>query len=98
MWHEGRRFALRHLRDFGLGKTSMEEIIQREAQELVAEFGRSEEQPIEVSWSLNVAVLNVIWGIVASESRPLWAFPLLGSPASLFCLHLIHIFIYLFVC
>lgn len=67
VWHEGRRFALRHLRDFGLGKTSMEDIIEREAQELVAEFGKSGEQPIEVSWSLNVAVLNVIWRIVANR-------------------------------
>ncbi|XP_042888422.1 cytochrome P450 2L1-like [Penaeus japonicus] len=67
VWHEGRRFALRHLKDFGLGKTSMEEIIQREAQELVAEFRKADEKPFEISWSLNVAVLNVIWRIVADR-------------------------------
>ena len=29
-WKEQRRFAIRHLRDFGFGKSSMEDIIREE--------------------------------------------------------------------
>ena len=33
-WKEQRRFALRHLKDFGFGRSSMEEIILEEFNEL----------------------------------------------------------------
>jgi len=35
LWQENRRFALRHLRDFGFGKTSMEGLIHEECKECV---------------------------------------------------------------
>ncbi|XP_066942156.1 cytochrome P450 2L1-like [Macrobrachium rosenbergii] len=66
IWVQGRRFALRHLKDFGLGKSSLEGAIQYEAQNLVKTFERTAGNPIEISWCLNVAVLNVIWKLVAN--------------------------------
>ncbi|XP_064111560.1 cytochrome P450 2L1-like [Macrobrachium nipponense] len=66
VWVQGRRFALRHLKDFGMGKSSFEGVIQYEAQNLVETFERTAGKPIEISWCLNVAVLNVIWKLVAN--------------------------------
>ncbi|XP_068217492.1 cytochrome P450 2L1-like [Palaemon carinicauda] len=66
VWAQGRRFALRHLKDFGMGKSSFEGVIQYEAQNLVQIFEKTAGQPIEISWCLNVAVLNVIWKLVAN--------------------------------
>ena len=36
LWSEHRRFVLRHLRDFGFGKSSMEQLIKNEVYDLVA--------------------------------------------------------------
>ncbi|XP_064113185.1 cytochrome P450 2L1-like isoform X2 [Macrobrachium nipponense] len=66
VWVQGRRFALKHLKDFGMGKSSLEGAIQYEAQNLVGTFERTSGKPIEISWCLNVAVLNVIWKLVAN--------------------------------
>ncbi|XP_064113186.1 cytochrome P450 2L1-like [Macrobrachium nipponense] len=66
VWVQGRRFAIRHLKDFGMGKSSLEGAIQYEAQNLVETFERTSGKPIEISWCLNVAVLNVIWKLVAN--------------------------------
>ena len=38
MWVEQRRFVLRHLREFGFGRTSMATLIEEEAQHLVEHF------------------------------------------------------------
>ena len=35
-WLEHRRFALKHLKDFGFGKVGLEGVIQEEAEEIVA--------------------------------------------------------------
>ena len=34
-WHEQRRFALRHLKDFGFGKAGMEETIMEEVEKAI---------------------------------------------------------------
>lgn len=65
-WSTERRFALRHLRDLGLGKTRIQTSIQKEASELVAVFEKTAGQPTELGFELNVAVLNVIWQLVTS--------------------------------
>uniref|UniRef100_A0A1I8IZD3 Cytochrome P450 n=1 Tax=Macrostomum lignano TaxID=282301 RepID=A0A1I8IZD3_9PLAT len=45
-WKEQRRFALRVLRDLGLGKSRMEEVISAEAEELVANFAALNGRPV----------------------------------------------------
>nr|XP_027214807.1 cytochrome P450 2L1-like [Penaeus vannamei] len=67
LWQNNRRFALRHLRDLGMGKTRLEEAIQHEAVCLVEDFARHAGRPGPLPWSINVAVLNVIWQMVASR-------------------------------
>ena len=34
-WQEHRRFALKHLKDFGFGKIGLEGVIQEEAEDIV---------------------------------------------------------------
>lgn len=71
IWQNNRRFTLRHLRDLGMGKTRLEEAIQHEAVCLVEDFARHAGRPGPLPWSINVAVLNVIWQMVASR----WCWP-----------------------
>ena len=66
-WQNARRFLLRNLRDLGMGKTYLEDAIQREAQFLVEDFKTLSGSPTLFPKSLNVAVLNVVWQMVASE-------------------------------
>ncbi|CAL8110137.1 unnamed protein product [Orchesella dallaii] len=66
-WQEQRRFALRHLRDFGFGKRSMENLVMDEVTELIKGFRRDSKKPISTQTRFNVAVLNSLWSIVAGE-------------------------------
>ena len=45
---EQRRFALRHLRDFGFGKSSMEEIINEEIRDLFDEIRKNADSNNEI--------------------------------------------------
>ena len=69
-WKEQRRFALRHLRDFGFGKTSMEEFILVEAKKL-AEMLRKEQNPTFLNHNLQISVVNTLWSIVVGEKLEL---------------------------
>lgn len=67
VWMQGRRFALRHLKDFGMGKSSLESVIQYEAVHLAKSFEATSGKPVEISWNVNVAALNVLWKLVANR-------------------------------
>ena len=67
MWQEQRRFALRHLRDLGMGKSSMEPHIRQEALEMVESLKKTVGEPIDFRFNLNVAVTNIIWALVAGN-------------------------------
>lgn len=67
-WQNARRFLLRNLRDLGMGKTYLERAIQKEATCLVDDFRSVSGSPTLFPKSINVAVLNVVWQMVASES------------------------------
>lgn len=66
-WQTHRRFALRQLKDLGLGKSSLESAILQEAQCLVEDFGGHLGRPEPLPWSIHVAVLNVIWKLTADR-------------------------------
>ncbi|XP_071980856.1 cytochrome P450 2B11-like [Engystomops pustulosus] len=63
-WRQMRRFALTTLRNFGMGKRSIEERIQEEAQFLVEEFRKTEGKLFDPTFLLGCAVANIICSIV----------------------------------
>ncbi|RXG70235.1 cytochrome P450 2L1 [Armadillidium vulgare] len=60
-----RRFTLTYMRNAGMGKSSMENIIRYELECLIEEFKKDAEKPVEISWSLNIAFTNILWKVIA---------------------------------
>ena len=75
---EQRRFTLRHLRDFGFGKNSGEELITNEMKEFIQGLEKNIGKPISLNKSFGVAVLNTLWMIMSGvryeqDDPRLWA-------------------------
>ncbi|XP_073442750.1 cytochrome P450 2D17-like [Dendrobates tinctorius] len=65
-WKEQRRFALTTLRNFGMGKKSLEERVTEEAQFLCSEF-KSQKDQFDPTYFINNAVSNVICSITFGD-------------------------------
>ncbi|XP_042208886.1 cytochrome P450 2L1-like [Homarus americanus] len=68
VWQQNRRFALQHLKYFGMGKSKLESSVQREALNLLNDLEASVGIPTELTWNINMAILNVTWQLAAARS------------------------------
>lgn len=66
-WKQLRRFTLSTLRDYGMGKKSIEERIQEEAQFLVTSFRNKKGGPFKADFPLRCATSNIICSIAFGE-------------------------------
>ncbi|XP_014677733.1 PREDICTED: cytochrome P450 2D4-like, partial [Priapulus caudatus] len=64
LWREHRKFALTKLREFGMGKVSIEKKIQEEASACLAHLRDTNGEPLDPQALLSSCVLNVIVSII----------------------------------
>ncbi len=66
-----RRFTLRHLRDLGLVKSSMEDTIRQEIRELLADIhAEADSNPsglVDFQSRFKIPVINILWVLVAGK-------------------------------
>ncbi|XP_059488467.1 methyl farnesoate epoxidase-like [Neocloeon triangulifer] len=69
LWKTHRRFAIRHLRDFGFGKSSTERMIRDEAEALADAMRTRSNRPegVHVHDLLPISVINVLWAMMAGQ-------------------------------
>ena len=63
-WRELRRFTIKALRDFGVGKTSLEEKVATEVDALTAYLKNTDGKPLAFNRPIQKLVGNVIFGIM----------------------------------
>ena len=66
-WKSHRRFTLKTLKDFGLGKSSLESVLIEEADRMGEFFMQKKKEPFLVQTLFNLVILNVLWTIVAGK-------------------------------
>ena len=70
-WKEQRRFLLRNLRDFGFGKSEMEDTLLDEVDKWCHEYSNLVGKPTCLDNTLNLSVINALWAILTGEKLSL---------------------------
>nr|XP_056701799.1 cytochrome P450 2F2-like isoform X2 [Euleptes europaea] len=66
-WKVLRHFAVQTLREFGMGRRSIEERIQEEARCMVEELGKTKAGPVDPSFLIGGAISNIICSIIFGD-------------------------------
>ena len=70
-WKIQRRFTLRHLRDWGFGKTSLEGVIHEEVEECMTQMENklkeTSSSTIPIHDLFGVSVVNILWTVMAGK-------------------------------
>jgi len=66
-WREQRRFAMRTLKEFGVGKSFLQNVINDEVAKLVEELKVESGESINLKFRTNLAVVNSLWQILNGE-------------------------------
>ncbi|XP_046454333.1 methyl farnesoate epoxidase-like isoform X1 [Daphnia pulex] len=70
-WQEQRRFTLRHLRDLGFGKTSIEDQMMGEITDLISEITATaksnRDHVVDFKSIFSVSVINILWAIIGGK-------------------------------
>jgi hypothetical protein len=71
VWQEQRRFTLRHLRDLGFGKTTIEDQMMGEITDLISEITATaksnRDHVVDFKSIFSVSVINILWAIVGGK-------------------------------
>jgi hypothetical protein len=67
IWKEQHRFVLKHLREFGFGKSAMEEVIKEEFVSLADHLRKQQGTEIESENLFNFSVISFLWRVVAQR-------------------------------
>ncbi len=69
LWQEHRRFTVRHLRDLGFGKTSIEDQMMEEVGDLLKDIESclksNPNRVVDFRGTFQVSVQNILWALVA---------------------------------
>lgn len=63
-WKERRQFTVRHLKYFGIGKSSFEDIITNEINAIMNKLKTDNNKAIEVENYFFLSFLHIIWTVV----------------------------------
>lgn len=66
-WRDSRRFTLHVLRDFGLGKRSVENYVNRELQDFMEVTQKNVGRAYNPHYDLATSILNVVWHMFVGE-------------------------------
>ncbi|XP_030074575.1 cytochrome P450 2F3 [Microcaecilia unicolor] len=66
-WRQLRRFAITTLKNFGMGKRSLEERVKEEAQYLIAELQKTNGKPFDPTFAFSSAGSNIICSLVFGD-------------------------------
>ena len=66
-WREQRKFSMKTLKDFGVGKSNLQTVINDEVAKLVDELREDAGTPVDLRLRTNLAVVNSLWQILNGE-------------------------------
>ena len=66
-WTEQRKFTMRRLRDFGVGKSTMEDVLKEDLGNLFEMLDKKLGKPFKMQQIFNVAVVNGLWKILTGK-------------------------------